>query len=333
MPTLKTKRSRVALGVLVSLWSLILGAAAWVSQPQQRPADPRCAPVPVSPGRLQAHVRALSETLHPRDAEHPENLEQVARYIELSLKGAGGRVTRELFEANGESFRNVVASFGPDTEERIVVGAHYDAAEGTPGADDNASGVAGLLELAQSLGRRAPKLRVDLVAFSLEEPPYFRSGDMGSAVHARALKASGVPVRAMLSLEMLGCYSDVKGSQHFPVPGMGVLYPSEGNFIAVVGRLGEERLVRRLKAGMRAAGGIPVESLSAPRSVTGVDLSDHASFWDEGYPAAMVTDTAFLRNERYHRADDTWDTLDYERMARTVEAVHCAVESLAAQPL
>ncbi|MBF5041604.1 M28 family peptidase [Aggregicoccus sp. 17bor-14] len=324
----KGKRSWLALGVLVSLWSLILGAAAWVSQPQRRTA-PTCMPSPVDPQRLKAHVRALSETLHPRDYEHPENLERAARYLEASLKGAGGRVRREPFEVYGDTFHNVVASFGPETGERLVVGAHYDAVQGTPGADDNASGVAGLLELAQLLGKRPPTMRVDLVAFVLEEPPFFGSQNMGSAVHARGLKKAGVKVRAMLSLEMLGCFSDAKGSQQYPVPGMKMLYPDAGNFIGVVGTLGGEALVAEVKAGMRSAGGIPVESLNAPRSVVGVDLSDHASFWDQGFPALMITDTAFLRNERYHRADDTWDTLDYPRMAQVVEALHCALESLA----
>ncbi len=309
----------------------MLGAAAWVTQPQPR-AAPACTPPAVDAGRLQAHVRALSETLHPRDSEHPENLERAAHYLEVSLRGAGGRVASAPFEVHGERYRNVVASFGPDTAERIVVGAHYDAAAGTPGADDNASGVAGLLELAQSLGARPPALRVDLVAFTLEEPPFFGTEHMGSAVYARALRATGAKVRAMVSLEMLGSFSDVRGSQGFPAPGLQLLYPDTGNFITVVGTLGQEALVWRLKAGMRAAGGIPVEGIVAPRSLAGVDYSDHASFWDQGYPAAMVTDTAFLRNPRYHQASDTWDTLDYPRMAQVVQALHCAVERLAASP-
>ncbi|HET9452204.1 MAG TPA: M28 family peptidase [Aggregicoccus sp.] len=331
MAHLRSRRWRLGLGVLVSFWSFLFGFSLRLGRTQPG-AAPACTPAAVSPQRLQAHVRALSETLHPRDSEHPENLERAARYLEASLKGAGGQVSSEPFEVNGERYRNVVARFGPDTPERLVVGAHYDAAAGTPGADDNASGVAALLELAQLLGARPPALRVDLVAFSLEEPPFFGSEHMGSALHARRLRAEGVQVRAMLSLEMLGCFRDERGSQRYPAPGLQLLYPEAGNFIAVVGKLGQEALVARLREGMRAARGIPVESISAPRSLPGVDLSDHASFWDQGYPAAMVTDTAFLRNPRYHQPDDTWDTLDYARLAQVVEALHCALEELSGLP-
>ncbi|HKI00626.1 MAG TPA: M28 family peptidase [Thermoanaerobaculia bacterium] len=284
-------------------------------------------PAPVDPARLEAHVRALAG-FAPRDESHPENLDRAAAYIRQELRRAGGRVEDQTFETAGETYRNVVARFGPETGERLVVGAHYDAAGPYPGADDNASGVAGLIELAHLLGKSPPPLPVELVAYSLEEPPYFGSRAMGSAIHAAALKKQGARVRAMIGLEMIGYFSDEPGSQQFPAPGLGLLYPSRGNFITVVGKLGQGGLVRRIKKAMRSAGPLPVESITAPTSLPGVDLSDHRNYWAAGYEAVMITDTAFLRNPHYHRDSDRPETLDYRRMAGVVEGVNAAVLAL-----
>lgn len=324
------RRTVVGLAVLLGSWALIAYGVVRVKQPFAG-RDASCNPARVDPKRLEAHVRTMAERFHPRDFAHPLNLDQVAAYVERAFREAGGRVSVEPYVQHGREYRNVVASFGPEAGERVVVGAHYDAVKGTPGADDNASGVAVLLELARALGRRAPGVRVDLVALTLEEPPYFRTDGQGSAVYAAGLAKEGVKVRAMLSLEMLGSYTDAKGSQHFPVAGLTALYPGTGNFVAVVGRLGEERLVRTLKRAMAGAGGVPVESINAPPQLEGIDFSDHASFWAHGFPAAMVTDTAFFRNAHYHTAEDTPETLDYVRMARAGEAVECGVRALAAR--
>jgi Zn-dependent M28 family amino/carboxypeptidase len=286
-------------------------------------------PGEVDAERLKAHVRALSETFSPRDHTRPDNLERAAAYIQDALARAGGRVESQPYRVEGRAYRNVIARFGPEEGERIIVGAHYDAESTTPGADDNASGVAGLLELAALLGRHPPAMRVDLVGFTLEEMPHFRTQWQGSAVYAQALRAAGVRVRAMFSLEMLGTFTEAPGSQRYPAPGLGLRYGTKGNYIAVVGRVGEGELVRTITEAMRAATPLPVQSLNAPRSLEGIDFSDHASFWDLDYPAVMVTDTAFFRNPRYHTAEDTWDTLDYARMAQVVQGVHCAVHALA----
>jgi Zn-dependent M28 family amino/carboxypeptidase len=151
---------------------------------------------------------------------------------------------------------------------------------------------------------------------------------MGSAVHAKALKAEGVKLRAMFSLEMIGYFTDRSDSQAFPAPGLSLIYPSTGNFIAVVGKIGQSGLVRRIKRAMSEAGPLPVHSIAAPRFLPGVDLSDHASYWNQGYPAVMITDTAFFRNPHYHRRTDTPETLDYDRMAKVVEGVFAAVREL-----
>jgi Zn-dependent M28 family amino/carboxypeptidase len=238
-------------------------------------------------------------------------------------------VRDQTYRAFSGTYRNVLASYGPDTPERIVVGAHYDAAGDDPGADDNASGVAGLLELGRLLAASPPPLRVELAAYTLEEPPGFATESMGSVVHARSLRAEGARVRLMISLEMIGTFSDAPGSQSFPVGVPRGDYPTTGSFIAVVGRNGQGGMVAEIAGAMRLASRVPVETLVARRSVPGVDLSDHRSFWDEDYPAVMVTDTAFFRNPRYHTPEDTADTLDYVRMAEVVQGVHCAVQAVA----
>lgn len=282
----------------------------------------------VPPARLEAHVRALSEDFVPRDHAHPENLDRAAAYVGAELERAGGSVTEQAYRVNGRTYRNVVARFGPDSRERVVVGAHYDAAGSFPAADDNASGVAGVIELAHLLAQAPPRSRVELAAYPLEEPPFFGTRHMGSAVHAASLRREGARVRAMLALEMIGYFSDAPGSQRYPLGILRAFYPSEGNFIAVVGKLGQGSLLRRVKRAMRRATPLPVHSLGAPRWVPGVDFSDHASFWDAGYDAVMVTDSAFYRNPHYHTARDTPETLDYRRTALVVQGVHAAVLAL-----
>lgn len=282
----------------------------------------------VDPQRLETHVRMLSETLSPRDAGHPENLDRVAAYIGQAFALAGGRVREQPYQIGRTTYRNVIARLGPDSKDRIVVGAHYDTAGPYPGADDNGSGVAGLIELAGLLAGTDLSVAAELIAYTLEEPPYFGSEHMGSAVHARALKAEGVKLRAMFSLEMIGFFTDRPDSQYFPLPGLSLFYPSTGNFIAVVGRTGQRGLVRRIEQAMSRAGHLPVHSIAAPRLLPGVDLSDHANYWDQGYPAVMITDTAFFRNPHYHTRSDTPETLDYRRMAQVVAGVYEAVREL-----
>src|SRR5215218_63151 len=225
----QTERRRriIKFMLLVVLVFLLLLTGVWFSVTQ--PLLSRATPNPertVDPSRLEAHVRKLSIELSPRDATHTENLDQVAAYIKNQFSQTSAFVSEQVYGVQGKSYRNVIAHFGPETEERIVVGAHYDSAGPLPGADDNASGVAGLLELARLLGSQPPQMRVELVAFSTEEPPYFRSTGMGSSVHAILLRNENVRIRAMLSLEMIGYFSDAHGSQHFPTGLLAALYPS-----------------------------------------------------------------------------------------------------------
>lgn len=283
------------------------------------------------PAALERDVRHLVEAFAPRDARHPDNLARTAEFLRAALAERLGTAELQPFEVAGAVHHNVSARLGPAEAERIVVGTHYDAAEPGIGADDNASGVAGLLELARLLSGAELGCAVELVAFALEEPPHFGTSTMGSAVHAAALRRSGVRLRAMLCLEMIGCFRDEPGSQSYPAPLLRWLYPSRGDFVAVVGTLGQAGLVRRVKRAMAGATPLPVRSLNAPSFLPGVDFSDHASYWAQGFAAVMVTDTAFYRNPRYHTAADTPDTLDYARMARVVDGVHAAIRALAGE--
>ncbi|MDX1636520.1 MAG: M28 family peptidase [Balneolaceae bacterium] len=279
------------------------------------------------PERLKTHVYALAKDLGPRDAGHPANMDRTADYIADQFSSTVQEVSDQSYTVAGIAMpvRNVRAFLGPETEERIVVGAHYDVAGPYPGADDNASGVAGLLELARLFAEDDLPITVELVSYPLEEPPYYYTRSMGSYVHAKSLKDNDVNLRCMLALEMIGYFRDEKGSQSYPLGLLGPFYPDRGNFIAVVGKLFQRRLVRTIRESMRAASPLPVVSINAPRLLPGIALSDHCNYWWAGYPAAMITDTAFYRNPNYHTARDTPDTLDYERMAQVVNGVRAAV--------
>lgn len=284
--------------------------------------------VSVDPAALRRHVETICSNFTPRSYLDTTNLNRCADWIEEGFRREGGTVSNQVYEADGRKFRNVRARFGPADGALTVVGAHYDAYSSLPGADDNASGVAGLLELARLFGAAAPSSAVELVAYSNEEPPFFDTPDMGSVHHAAALKSSGADVRAVIVLEMIGYFTDKPGKQSYPMALLRLFYPNRGDYIGVVGSLGQTKLVRRVKWAMRGATGLPVRSISAPTAVPGVDFSDHRSYWAAGFQAVMITDTAFYRNKAYHTADDTPDRLDYGRMSKVVIGVYEAVLAL-----
>lgn len=299
-------------------------------------------PPGVDPERLKAHVKHLSVDLYPRSFDRFQNLEMTARYILDEFKAAGATVTVQDVIVQETTFKNIIARFGPESGPLLIVGAHYDSHGDTstdakdprgyspdthtPGADDNASGVAGLLELARLLSRQRQTRPIELVAYTLEEPPHFRSEHMGSVWHAASLKSAKRDVQLMLSLEMIGYFSDAPESQTYSVPGMTHLYSDRGDFLALVGKLSDFSVIRRAKALMVGATDLPVYSINAPPLLQGIDFSDHRSYWNEGFPALMVTDTAFLRNRNYHQAGDTYEKLDYRRMAKVVQSVYAVTQ-------
>ena len=294
-------------------------------------AQPLVSATPSSPPAvdaeaLKAHVKKLSVTLYPRSFEQPANLNLAAEYVEAQFRRTGAVVSVQQYEVEGRSYRNIIAHFGPESGPLLVIGAHYDSFDATPGADDNASGVAGLIELARLLAKAPQKRPIELVAYTLEEPPFFRTEDMGSARHARMLRQQGREVELMVSLEMIGYFSDAPGSQDYPVPVLDMLYPDRGNYVALVGNFSGFGKMRRLKSLMLGAGQMPVLSINAPPLLPGIDFSDHLNYWAEGYSAIMVTDTAFNRNRQYHRRGDTADRLDYARMAQVVQGVYAVTQ-------
>ena len=302
----------IASGLLILWWMIARPIISNESAPQ---AENR-----INPETLRTHVEVLSNRFVPRDDDHPENLHKAAEYIAAELRSTGARVSDQEFTVDSTAYKNVIAEYGPESPDIIVVGAHYDTAGDQPGADDNASGVAGLLELGRLLSRVTLRSKLVLVAYALEEPPHFRTENMGSAVHAKSLRERGVSVKLMISLEMIGYFSDNENSQSFPIGLLRLFYPSRGNFILVVDKVFSNH-ARQVKKWMSAASDLPVYSINAPGIIPGVDFSDHLSFWSRGYPAVMVTDTSFYRNDAYHTRRDTADRLDYGKMAKVVNGI------------
>ncbi|MDI6776756.1 MAG: M28 family peptidase [Syntrophales bacterium] len=267
--------------------------------------------------RLYAHVEHISTHIGSRSILEYTKLEATKRYIVSCLESFGYVPTLQNYTYGGKVYSNVIVSMKGEKypDETVIIGAHYDTVFDTPGADDNASAVAILLEMCRILKDYSPKKTLKLIFFVLEEPPLFRSEYMGSYIYAADAKARNENITAMLSLEMLGYYTDQKGGQMFPLPLMGLMYPSTPNFIGVVGNLKSKRLVERVKNYLLEGSSVPVVSLSTFSFVPGVDFSDHRSFWKMGYPAVMITDTAFYRNPNYHSERDTINTLNFDKMS------------------
>jgi len=283
---------------------------------------------------LKAHVVAVASEEH--NVGRPEALERSARYIEATLAGFGYTVARQEFEADGVRVRNLeVSRTGPGTGKPrlVVIGAHYDSAQGAVGGNDNGSGVAALIELARVLKPVEPGegLETRLVFYVNEELPWFGTEKMGSYVHASGLKREERDVLAMLSLETIGWYNDAPGSQRYPFP-LNLLYPSTGDFIGFVANLRSRNLVRRVVGAFRRYAPFPSEGAAAPESIAGVTWSDQWAYWKFGWPAVMVTDTAPYRYPHYHTLRDTPDKLDYERLARVVKGIEAVVRELAGAP-
>ena len=322
----KTLKKMIPLFVL-ALLLLVVGAALMTNPIKVRSL---AVEAKAHPERLEADVAALAGLPGFRCFERPDDLAVAADWAKTKLMAGGLPVEERSFGVGNLEFRNFIAHYGPEDGPVIVVGAHYDVCGEQPGADDNASGVAGLLELVRLLDRHQPKVahRFELALWPLEEPPNFRTPGMGSAIHANSLALRGADVRGMISLEMIGYFSDEPGSQSYPAPGMSLLYSSRGDSIAVVGNTSSWWFTRRLKKRMAGASDLKVRSTNAPAFVPGIDFSDHLNFWRQGWNAVMVTDTAFYRNPNYHQVTDTPDTLDYERMAQVVTGVYVAITTL-----
>jgi Zn-dependent M28 family amino/carboxypeptidase len=327
--------------ILLTLLLLIavLLAAAWHSR-RYRARETVAAPSRElsleearSATRLEEDVRELAGEIGERNMWRLERLEQAASFIEAELRKAGWAVDSQEYELQGRTVRNIVAEIAGSErpQEIVLVGAHYDSVLGSPGANDNGSGVAALLELARALAGERPRRTLRLVAFTNEEPPFFKTHEMGSRVYARAAKKKGEKIVAMVSLETIGYYSEAKESQMFPFPPLRYFYPTRGNFVAFVANFRSRALLQRALKAFRASSDFPAEGLAAPEWLIGVDWSDQWSFWRSGYPAIMVTDTAPFRYPHYHSRRDTPEKLDYAALARVTEGLAGMVKMLAGQ--
>ena len=272
-------------------------------------------------------VTTLSREIGSRTYRDDERMARTAVYISGELSSFGCAVSKQSFTFEGHALQNVIGELRGtnDPGKVLIIGAHYDTVRTTPGADDNASGVAGLLGIARLLAGRMPDLTVRFVAFAFEEPPAYRTHDMGSYHYAKSLHDGREPVEGMICLEMIGFFSDREGSQHYPLPFMNRAFPRTGNYIAMVGNRRSKGFTGRIAESFRKATDLPLITLNAPAFVVGIDFSDHWSFNKFGYPAFMVTDTAFYRNLNYHSPADLPETLDYGRMAKVVEGLAATV--------
>ncbi|MEK7485127.1 MAG: M28 family peptidase [Planctomycetota bacterium] len=283
--------------------------------------------VPVETQQLQKHVEYLSQLNPPRNYRNLDSLRSASEYLRKEWEKFGFTVTEQEFQVDGKDYKNLSIFYGPEEGERLVIGAHYDVCGNQPGADDNASGVAGLLEISRLLSLFKPQIssRIELVAYTLEEPPFFRTPFMGSAIHAQSLLTQKVSVKAMISLEMIGYFTEEADSQKFPIKAMQFLYPNTGNFIAIVGNSDSYKVAEHFKKQINQIASIRAEALIAPSNVPGVDFSDHLNYWNYQMKAIMITDTSFYRNANYHKNSDTPETLNYPKMAEVVKGIYGAI--------
>ena len=277
--------------------------------------------------RLYADVKFLTELRPFRNHRNLQSLEQVCEYIRTEFSRSGFSTEDQKWMAGGNEYTNVIASYNSHKSKRLVVGAHYDVAGDQPGADDNASAVAGLLETARLLAENEPDLdyRIDLVAYCLEEPPYFGSEQMGSFIHAKSLYDKKIDVLGLICYEMIGYFSEEPGSQKFPNEQLAKLYPDAGNFIMVVGSTEYDAFNKKVYDLMKKDSAINVQLGSLPPALGLAGMSDQRSYWQFGYNALMINDTSFMRNPHYHLMSDIIETLDFQKMTEVINSSYNAV--------
>jgi Zn-dependent M28 family amino/carboxypeptidase len=279
------------------------------------------------PKRLHTDVAFLTSISPSRNYRNPDSLQEACTYFQTELERAGAEPVEQRWVAGGIAYKNIIAIYNPGKQRRLIVGAHYDVCGDQPGADDNASGVAGLLETARLLFTNNPSLdySIELVAYCLEEPPFFATTSMGSYVHAQSLFNQEVSVIGMISYEMIGYFSDAPNSQPYPSPELAKIYPSTANFIVVVGIEQFMSFNQQVYASMSHDAGIDVQVIHFPLPESLAGLSDQRNYWKFGYPALMINDTAFIRNPNYHTPNDTIETLDFAKMT---EVVNCSYRAI-----
>ncbi len=278
--------------------------------------------------RIQKDLATITKTENSRNYQHIKTLNSVANYIKSELDKVCDSVGYQTYMVNNTEYKNVIGSIGVKNKERIVIGAHYDVCDTSEGADDNASGVVGLLELARLLSKEKLQYRVDFVAYTLEEPPFFRTKQMGSYIHASYIKEHRIPLKGMICLESIGYFSEQENSQKFPVKGMEKIYGNKGDFITVVQNNKNGTFSAQITHLMKQQKLLNTKSFKGGSELSGVDFSDHLNYWKFNYDAVMITNTAFYRNKNYHTSKDQLKTLDLEKMSLVVKQLFKTIKQL-----
>lgn len=331
MPAAASRMLALPLRLIIAV-ALILGVIWWLGMRMPGKNISNAAPLSadeiVLREELRSDVQKLAGEIGERNVPHYAQLNAAVDFIEQSFARAGLRPRRDTYEIHGQACHNIEAEISGAHPQIILIGAHYDSVFGSPGANDNGTGVAALLALARRFSGRTPQHTLRFVAFVNEEPPYFLSDEMGSSIYAGRCKARGDKISAMISLETIGYFSDAPHSQTYPSAGLGMFYPTVGNFIGFVSNVQSRALLRRVIALFREHAKIPSEGAALPAFIPGVSWSDQRSFWRQGYRGIMVTDTAPFRYPYYHSSSDTPDKLDYDRFTLVVSGMEKVIAGL-----
>jgi Zn-dependent M28 family amino/carboxypeptidase len=336
---MKNSKPLIRLGILAIVLTIGLFLAwilmIWMPGPSFTGTLPPLTPTQIAQRPLlQQDITMLASTIGPRNADYYDNLTKTTQFLTQSLQTLGYTVTPQNYQAQNKTYTNLIVEIPGTTrpQDIIVVGAHYDSAFDSPAANDNGSGVAALLQLARNYHTtRKPARTLRLVFFANEEPPFNWTAGMGSLVYAKQCKANQDNIVAMFSLETIGYYSDAPKSQKYPTP-LDRLYPNTGNFLAFIGNLNSRELVRSAIVTFRRQTQFPSQGASLPNAIPGVGWSDHWSFWQVGYRAIMLTDTATFRYPHYHTTQDTPDKIDYDRLTRVVDGIDRLIAEFTGTP-
>lgn len=278
-------------------------------------------PVPADRNLVKEHLTALTQTPQFRNYKNLDQLNTIAEYIHQNFNKYSDSTSFQEYKVGEETYKNVICSFGTENKKRIIIGAHYDVCGDQQGADDNATGVTALLELARMLKGQKLNYRIDLVAYTLEEPPYFRTENMGSYIHAKYLKDNNIDVYGMASVEMIGYFKDEENSQDYPLGILSWYYGNKGDYITLAKKFRGGEFVNNFSDHFVKGNQVKTETFSAPQFIKGTDYSDHLNYWKFGYSAMMITDTSFFRNKNYHQTTDTLETLDLKRMTKVIDGI------------
>lgn len=278
--------------------------------------------------QIKNHLTQITKNNGFRNYQNLEVLNSVADYIYDNFEKYSDSTYFQKYKVYGKEYKNVVAIFNPTAEKTIVIGAHYDVCGNQEGADDNASGIVGLLELARMFSCQQSNYRIELVAYTLEEPPYFRTEFMGSHMHANSLKEKDINVYGMICLEMIGYFDDKSNTQNYPLKVLKWQYGTKGDYIALVNKYNKGSFAKKFNKVFKNQDLIKTEQITGPKSLQGLDFSDHLNYWNLGYSAVMITDTSFYRNKNYHELTDTLETLNIDKMAKVIETIYFTILDL-----